>query len=318
MANELKRSDRINIGEEHTAEINPETLKFLEKYEMDMEIRELAPTTIYNYKKDLIQWFSYMVREQFNLGLKEVQEDDIEEFIYFCKKAGNNTERIKRRMSSISAFYKFLRKKKIVKENPMEFVSRPKRGLPVVVQTYLTVEQIGKIREFLEKSNDLMLSAYVEVSLSTMARVNAISNITWEQIDYELMTINDVLEKEGKIVDLYIDERTRDLLKELKAKRDALGIDCSHVFISKNIENYDKVVVTTLSKWCKKVGESIGVPSLHPHDFRHSSSNLRRHAGMDLETVSSLLGHESTETTRKFYLKEDKSKMGAEARRFSV
>jgi site-specific recombinase XerD len=42
--------------------------------------------------------------------------DDIEEFIFFCKKGGNNTERIKRRFSVISAFYKYLRKKKVVKD----------------------------------------------------------------------------------------------------------------------------------------------------------------------------------------------------------
>lgn len=45
---------------------------------------------------------------------------------------------MKRRMASISAFYKFLRKKKLIIENPTEFLDRPKHGVPITIQTFLT------------------------------------------------------------------------------------------------------------------------------------------------------------------------------------
>jgi len=318
MANELKRSKRIKTKSASVEKINPENLKILKKYKMDMEIRELSKTTIYNYERDLIHWMSYLCENQFNSSVKDVDEDDIEEFIYYCKSEGNNTERIKRRMSSISALYKFLRRKKEVKENPMEFVARPKKGLPVVVQTYLTPKQVGDIREWLEEKDDILLKTYVELSLSTMARVTAISNITWEQVDYDMMVIADVLEKEGKIVDLYFDERTRDLLVELKEFRDRCGADTPYVFATKRMGQWDRAVTTTLANWCRTVGNAIGVETLHPHDWRHSSATLKKNAGMDLETVSTLLNHEGTDVTRKFYLKEDKSKLGAESRKYSV
>lgn len=318
MANELQRSKRIVIDDKYEQQINPDNLKLLKKYKRDMEIRELSKNTIYGYERDLMQWFSYLAKEQFNPSVLNVDEEDIEEFIYWCKEEGNNTERIKRRMSSIAAFYKFLRRKKEITENPMEFIVRPKKGLPVVVQTFLTVEQVEEIRAWLEEQNDLQLTVFFEFALDTMARVNALSNIKWEQIDLDNYVVDEVLEKEGYIVTLYFNDRTRKLLEQLKKEREENGIDCDYLFMSKYNGIYDKVSNSTLNDWSKKIGDAIGVPSLHCHDFRHSGSQLRKLAGMPIETISSLLNHVGLDVTKKHYLREDKSQMSKEMKKYAI
>lgn len=319
MANELKRSKRIIIGgEELERDINPKNLMLLEKYIRDMEMRELSTKSIYSYKCDIIAWLKYLVKEQFNPIVSDLSEEDIEEFIYFCKKQGNNTERIKRRTSSISAFYKFLRRKKIIKENPMEFIARPKKGLPVVVQTFLTKEQYQLMKEKLTSQNDLQLQVYGMFSISTMARVTAISNTTWEQIDFENRTVDDVLEKEGKIVTLYFSEEVKQLLLKLKQQREEDGIDCKYVFITKYNNEYSNADPSTLNNWAKKIGNMIGVPTLHCHDFRHTGSQLLSLSGMAIETISSLLNHSGLDVTKNHYLKEDKRKMQSEKDKYSI
>ena len=318
MANELERSKRIVIDDKYEKQINPDNIKLLKKYKRDMEIRELSPKTIYNYERDLIQWFSYLVREQFNPSILEVDEDDIEEFIYWCKEEGNNTERIKRRMSSIAAFYKFLRRKKLIKENPMEFIVRPKRGLPVVVQTFLTAEQVENIRTWLKEEDDLQLEMFFEFALDTMARVSALTSITWDQIDLDNYVVNDVLEKEGYIVTLYFNEKTKKLLEQLKKEREDNSVKCDYLFCTKYDDIYDKVSTSTLNSWTKKIGKAIDVPSLHPHDFRHSGSQLRKLAGMPIETISSLLNHAGLDVTKRFYLREDKSEMSKQMKKYQL
>lgn len=109
------------------SKVNSETLKLYKKYEVDMAIRELSKKSIAVYYNDLVNWWMYIYDYQDNRSVKEINEDDIIEFIYFCKQNGNNTERIKHRMASISAFYKFLRKRKLIVENPMDYVDRPKK-----------------------------------------------------------------------------------------------------------------------------------------------------------------------------------------------
>lgn len=319
MANELKRSKRIIIGDEKTQkEINPENLKLLNRYIRDMEMRELSAKSIYSYKCDILAWMRYLVKEQFNPVVTDLTEEDIEEFIYFTKEQGNNTERIKRRSSSLSAFYKFLRKKKYISENPMEFIARPKKGLPVVVQTFLTKEQYEEIKDKLSKQNNLQLYVYFMFGISTMARVNATSNTKWSQIDFENRTVDDVLEKEGKIVTLYFSEEVRDLLLQLKEEREKEGIDSEYVFGSRYDGKWDKVNTTTLGAWCKKIGQLIGIETLHCHDLRHSGSQLLSLEGMPIETISTLLNHSGLDVTKNHYLRQDKKKMQEAKDKYSL
>jgi integrase len=68
----------------------------------------------------------------------------------------------------------------------------------------------------------------------------------------------------------------------------------------------DKAIsVGTLGEWCKKIGNMVNIPSLHPHDWRHTQSQLYSLAGMPLEDISALLNHSGTDVTRKHYLKTD-------------
>lgn len=314
-----ERSKRIELFDEGKVRlINPETIKLYKRYEMDMSIRELSPKTIYGYKTDLFAWFIYVAENQGNIPVTEITDSDIEEFIFYCKQQGNNSRRLKRRMSAISAFYKHLKKKRIVKENPMEYIDRPTKDIDIVEQTFLTQEQVDKMRDMLRASGDLQLETYAMFSLSTMARVNAIANTKWEQIDFENRVVNDVLEKEGYIVTLYFSEEVKQLLLSLYAKRQEDGIKCDYVFISKYGGQYDKVSTTTMHEWAKKIGELIGVPSLHCHDFRHSGSQLLKLAGMPIELISELLNHAGLDVTKKHYLRQDKAKIQSEKDKYVI
>lgn len=315
-----ERSKRIVLhNEEKLKQINPETIRLMQKYKIDMSLRDLSPKSIYNYEKDLNQWFVFVLDHQFNQCVTELNDDDITEFLYFCKQEGNNVERMKRRMASISAFYKFLRKKKLIKENPTEFMDRPKKGMPVVTQTYLSPEQIELIKAKLDEYGDLQLKTYALFSLSTMARVNAVANLKWKQIDFESRQCNDVVEKEGYIVELSFSIEVKELLLKLKQERIDKGInDYGWVFYSRHNTENRPISNGTLLEWCKKIGNMIGVPTLHPHDWRHSSATLLKNKGMSLEDISELLHHSGTDVTSKFYIKKDTSKIKTLKDKFGI
>jgi integrase/recombinase XerC len=304
-------SGRIKFYDaEKIKQINPETLRLWKKYESDMMLRELSPKTIEGYRNDCQHWFIYILDNQNNQCVTELDEDDVTTFLLYCKMEGNNSRRMKRRMSSISAFYKYLRKKKIISENPMEFIDRPKKDTDIVVQTYLTKEQIDDMRIKLKEKGDLTLETYIMFSLSTMARVNAVSNLTWKQIDLENRVCNDVREKEGYIVVLYFSEEVKELLSNLKKYREENKIDDGgYVFFSKREDKITPMTNGSLNDWCHRVGRMIGVDTLHCHDLRHSMATLYKNEGMSLEDISLLLNHASTDVTKKHYIKADKSKI---------
>ena len=306
-----ERSQRIYLYDKNKMDhINPETLKLFQKYQVDMSLRDLSPNSVQQYNSDLRQWFIYMYDKQFNLSVLEATEDDLTEYYYWRKMQGNNVNRQKRVMASISAFYKFLRKKRLITEVPTEFIDRPKAGQPIAVQTFLTKEQVQLMREKLEEYGDIQLQAYAFLSLTTMARVHAIANLKWKQVDFDERICSNVLEKEGKIVELSFSIETKEYLEKLIAYRKENKID-DHgwIFITPFVTDDRPIRDSTLNDWCKKIGNMIGVPTLHPHDYRHSYATLLKNEGVALEDISEMLNHSGTDVTKKFYIKSDTSKV---------
>lgn len=305
------------VSDDRLKDINPVTLELWKKYEIDMSIRELSRGTVVAYRNDLEHLWIYTLEHFGNIPVSELTEDELTEFFYYCKTQGNNAKRLRRRMATTSAFFKFLRKKKIIKEDPMEFIDRPKRDTGVVTQTFLTPSQINLMKSELWKKYEnsktipakhraLSFLVYSALSLSTMARINAVRSIKWKQIDFSNRVIEEVLEKEGKVVNLYFSKEVAGYLKELRKFRREHDIrDKGYVFVAKNGEEYNQVSKSSLNQWTKKIGTMIGVPTLHPHDFRHSQATIFKDAGMPLEDISALLNHESTETTNQFYIKKN-------------
>ena len=178
-----------------------------------------------------------------------------------------------------------------------------------------------KLQEYVDnkkyKAKEIQL--YALFSLSTMARVNAVANIRWEQIDFDERICTDVLEKEGKIVTLYFSKEVQNLLLDLKKEREQNNIDdAGYVFFTVDGGQPRAIDTTTLTNWAHKIGEMIDVPTLHPHDFRHSGSQLLKLSGCPIEQISELLNHSGLDVTKKFYLRADRKKIQAEKDKYEI
>lgn len=326
---EMSKKIRL-MDKEKLSKVNPETLQLWKKYNIDMTLRELSVKSINGYKNDLENWWIYILDNQDNKSITELCEDDLVEFFYFCKTQGNNSRRIKRRMSSISAFYNFLMKKRIIKENPMAYIDRPKKDTDVITQTFLTQEQVDAMKKALSdnienaksvksKHKALQWQVYALFSLSTMARVNAVHNTKWEQVNFDSRTVENVIEKEGYIVTLYFSKEVSEILQNLKQFREENNIDDGgYVFVTMADGKYKQCSVGALTEWCHSIGEMIGVPTLHAHDFRHSAATILNQRGLSLESVSELLNHSGTDVTRKFYIRADKKKIAADKDKYEI
>jgi site-specific recombinase XerD len=307
MATHAKRSKRIVTNPESIKLINEHNQKIMSRYKTEQKMKGLSEKSIYNYEKDLLHFLAWNVEENFNSNIEDIDEDDIKQFISYCMDQGNNVERIKRRMSSISTLYIYLKRARKITENPMEFIPRPKKGLPVVNHIFLSKEQVDKIVEFLEKNEKIQLLTYFLISVHTMGRVNAVRTLTFNQINWEEMVFEDVLEKEGYIVTLYANEIVMGAIKRLIKYREENGIDDDgNIFIT---SHGNVPEASTCNSWSKQIGEIVNEPDLHPHCFRKTGAQLLNLNGCPLEVISSLLHHKSLEVTKNHYLLEDKSKI---------
>lgn len=323
------------VTDEKYIKVSEQNIQIIKKY-FNFKNMNLSESTKKSYDNDFKQWLVF-INDQYNLGtiqkesiiellnLKDgIEEmvDLLEEFVAFCSTfLGNNERRIQRRLSSISSFFLYLRKKRKIKENPLDFLERPsvKAGeKQQIIQNFMTEDEIKKIRNGLEELKNLQLQVYFEISISTMARVNAISNIRIKQIDFEKGIISEVLEKEGYLVDLFPSERALELTLELINQRKKDKINSDFLFITKYGNEWRKVSKSTIqTSWIKKIGNIIG-KNLHSHDLRHSASSILFNKGLPLEDVQKLLNHQSPDTTLKYYVRKDIKKLQEQKKSFEI
>jgi integrase/recombinase XerC len=322
------------VTKDKLEKVTEKNKKLIRKY-FNFKNMNLSDSSKKSYESDFNQWLVY-INEKFEQGaideesILELIEDDIEEmvdliedYMAFCTSVlGNNERRIQRRMSSISSFFLYLRKKRKIKENPIEFLDRPKVSAgekPQIVQTFLSEEQIDRIRLGLQKIGNIQLELYFEFSLSTMARVNAISNVRVEQIDFKDGVVNRVIEKEGYEVDLFPSDRAFELILEWLKYRKENGIESPYLFVTKYGGEWKQATKGAIQTgWIKKIGNIIEIPELHAHDLRHSGSSLLYNKGMALEEVQRLLNHKSPTTTQQHYIKEDSKKLKDSKKKFEI
>lgn len=306
--------------------INPKNKDLIKKF-FSFKNMTLSDATKVNYNSDFNQFFVYILESYENKYLLDFETDDavdlIEDYIaYSTSVLGNNERRVQRKMSSISSIYLFLRKKRRIKENPVEYLDRPKVGAgekPQIKQTFLTRDQVEQIRKGLSEIGDIQLELMFEMGISTLLRVNALSNIKIDQIDFENKRINDILEKEGYVVRAFPSQRACDLAKQWIEQRKEKGIECEYLFVTKYNGEWKKADNSTFQGgWIKKIGNIISVPDLHMHDLRHSGADIYHKSGVALETVSKLLNHKGTDVTIRHYLQEDFDKIQDEKTKFEI
>lgn len=328
----MARNYKFYATKEKLALVNPSNVEHIRKFFISKH-RNLSDSTKKSYESDFNQWLVYIMEYYDNVDIVDVVKKDagdmadmLEEYMLFCSlELGNNERRIQRRMSSISSFYLALKKKRKLEQNPVDYLERPSLGKDEKVQikqTFLTLEDVSLARKRLhnlEKNQyNMQLELLFEFGLSTMARVNAISNVKVSQINFKDREVNDVLEKEGKIVNLLMSQRTVELIKDWLDYRKRNGIESEYLFLALYGKTWQKVDKRTLQQnWIKRIGKLIDM-DLHMHDLRHSAATLLKEAGMPIETISKLLNHNGIDVTLKHYIKDNVKKIAEEKDKYEI
>lgn len=179
---------------------------------------------------------------------------------------------------------------------------------------YLTEEQIKKLIEVAKESKYARTKDFFDMFMFAVytggLRFSDIATLRWEEIDVDRKVIRHLQVKghtrKAKMLTIPISDGSINILEKWRGRNEnyVFGIlddefdlgDCEH--LKETLNAKDKSINTSL----KTLGEKIGLPfSLHFHISRHTFATIGLNKGVDVKTISTLMGHTSVLTTEKVY-----------------
>lgn len=182
------------------------------------------------------------------------------------------------------------------------------------IPNYLTAEQVSKLIEVVKESkyprSKEMFDMFMFSVYTCGLRFSDIATLRWDELDMEKRTIKHIQVKghtrNGKVLSLHITDEGMKILERWKGKNDnfvfgLLGDDFDLTdgeALRRSLGSKDRTINISL----KAQGDKIGLDfPLHFHVARHTFATLALNAGVDVKTISSLMGHSSVLTTEKVY-----------------
>lgn len=240
-----------------------------------------------------------MVETSVQQKLREVQPEQVKEFLAFLGTLNYSKSTIARKLATLRSFYKFCMRRGFVQAHPLASIRTPKqeKRLP----KFLEVEQINKLLATPD-CNTLLGSrdrAMLEVLFSTGVRVSELVDLNFADISFEGGTVR-VRGKGKKQRTAPIGQTAIAAIKRYlelrRADARSASFDQDALFVNKHGQRLStRSVRRKLDKYLAEAGLD---PSISPHTLRHSFATHMLNNGADLRSVQELLGHQSLSTTQ--------------------
>ena len=178
---------------------------------------------------------------------------------------------------------------------------------------FLTIEQLRKFKEVAGKTKHKRTREIDDMFLFacfTGLRLSDLISLKWSDIDIDKNMISRMQYKghtrKATMLNIPLNDTSRDILDRWKGRYDEFvfgllptGYDLSDEedFLKKK-----NAKEASINQSLRTTGNKMGLPfNLHIHVGRHTFAMIALNAGVDIKTVSALLGHASTLVTEKVY-----------------
>lgn len=193
----------------------------------------------------------------------------------------------------LSAFYTWMRREKIIAENPVESIEAKNEIRKPI--DYFRPEELAMLRDACRTPRE---RALLEVLRSTGARIGEVAEITLDQIDWQTGDILILGEKSDRYRTLYLDDDARHYYRLYLDSRPGN----SQWMFPGTRKPYGRVSTESLRNVFKGVGERTGIKTrVYPHKMRKTLGMSLKNKGVDIGTISEIMGHAGSEVTSKYY-----------------
>ena len=274
--------------------------EFTESFLMVLKVEKgLAKNSLLSYKRDLVKYHLFIQNRQRLDDITKVTQRNLRAYVRYLNAENISANSIKRALSCIRTYHKFLVSEGKMDHNPALQIDTPRvaRKLPSV----LTVEEIDKILHFIPKKAPMAMRdlAIFEMMYSCGLRVTElcnfkVSNILW---DSEMIRIDGKGDRQ-RFVPIGPIARTN-LKNYINKERPTLSQknpNIAELFLSRNGRKLTRMMIWILLKKWANTAEI--TKKISPHTLRHSFATHLLEGGADLRSVQEMLGHADISTTQ--------------------
>lgn len=268
--------------------------------EMMSAERGASKNTIISYKRDLVDFGSYLKKHEVSIG--DASPEIIREYLSKLSGKGISASTNARRLSSLRQFYQFLYSENIRNDNPTVSLETPKLGKKLPKS--LSKEEVEKILELVHSKNtfeNLRLAALLEILYASGLRASELVSLKISNIQFDPITkaIKPYLLIKGKgnkerIVPLN-KSAIAAIEKHLAEKKNE---DSEWLFPSQGKSGH--ITRQRFGQMLKDIARKCNIndEKLSPHILRHSFATHLLENGADLRTIQEILGHSDISTTQ--------------------
>jgi integrase/recombinase XerC len=263
--------------------------------------RRYSVHTLEGYLSDLKQFSDYLQFQYGESDLKAVTHHLIRSWVVSLLRQQNQAVSIRRKLSSLSHFYKWMRKQEMIALNPLQKVHLPKipdrlpKALPesVIHNLWDSITAKDGVYDYPRLRDRLILALLYGSGL----RRSELIQLKWSQVDPARGTLR-ITGKGRKYRQVPVSPVAQALLADLKNMAEATwGVPCAEevILTDKGNPSYPKFIhnrVVTM------LGSVTTAKKKSPHILRHSMATHLMDHGAELNAVKEILGHASLAATQ--------------------
>ena len=258
--------------------------------------RNASPQTVQTYEESLRAFESYLTFRDNGLSLDSVDTDLIRDWMESLMDKGNSASTISKNLSALRSFYRFALKRELVKKDPAHAVTGPKKSKPL--PQFLREGEMDRLLDGLEwdsSFNNVRARTILLLFYEAGLRRSELIGLDDKDIDFEAAQLK-VTGKRNKQRIVPFGAELAETLKDYKAKRqEEFGETSGALFLSDKGERISGAQVYQIVR--KYLSMVTSLKKRSPHVLRHTFATAMLNNGAGLETIKSLLGHESVSTT---------------------
>ncbi len=259
--------------------------------------KRYSKNTVIAYGKDLDQFLEFICRKLVVYSIEDIDHKVIRDWVVVLMSNNATSVTVRRKLSTLKSFFRYLMKEKVIVDNPMEGVVIPKTGrkLPVFVseENMCRLEYEGGFSDDFTGYRDRLI---VEVLYQTGLRRAELVGLRLADVDFQRMELK-VTGKGNKERLVPFEVGLRRLLDDYMCiRKEEVDPDNDFLFVTeKGKPVYDKLVYRVVKKHLSEVTTQ-GKKS--PHVLRHSFATHLLNNGAELEAIKELLGHANLSATQ--------------------